>query len=92
MPPNLPVFPLALPTSQLPHFLLVLPTVPLDLHPVVDSVLVSRHVLHIGKALATQVAREVADAEVDSHPVPVQVKLPLKLLSAVCTRKAVSYM
>ena len=74
------------------RLLLVLPAVPLDLHPVVDSVLVSRHVLHIGKALATQVAREVADAEVDSHPVPVQVKLPLKLLSAVCTRKAVSYM
>ena len=92
VPPNLPFFPLALPTPQLPHFLLVLPAVPLDLHPVVNSILVSRHVFHIGKALATQVAGEVADAEVDSNTVPVQVKLPLKLLSAICTRKAVSLM
>ena len=71
------------------RLLLVLPAVPLDLHAVVDSVLVSRHVLHVGKPLPTEVAGEVPDPEVDSHAVSVEIKLPFEFLTAVCRRENV---
>merc|ERR550532_1296070 len=66
--------------------LLVLPAVPLDLHAVVDSVLVSGHVLHISKPLPTKGAGEVPDSKVDRHAVTVEIKLPLEFLAAVWTR------
>ena len=63
--------------------LLVLPAVPLNLHPVVDSVLVSGHVLHVSKPLAAEVAGEVPHTEMDRNAVSVEIKLPFECLATV---------
>ena len=63
--------------------LLVLPAVPLDLHAVVDSVLVSGHVLHVSKPLPAEVAGEVPDTKMDRDAVSVEIKLPFEFLAAI---------
>ena len=77
---------LLLPRLQFTRLLLILPTVPLDLHPVVDSVLVSVHVLEVGEPLATEITGEVPDSEVDSDSVSVEVELSLEFLATICKK------